>query len=233
MSWEISNTGVSSAEDNMAYDARLLETVSERTTPLLHLYGWRRPSITYGYFCNPAQFLHLDAVRELGIEMARRPTGGGITLHFGDLAFSALVPSVHEGYSTCTLANYAYVNSAVSQAIQECFNVGKPELLREVESQQGNFCMAQPTKYDVVLEGKKVGGAAQRRTKHGFLHQGTICLVRPDENVLRAILLDYDDIALKMLQHSLPLGTGSEVRLVDSLVKSLEKGGASFVCSGS
>jgi lipoate-protein ligase A len=36
--------------------------------------------------------------------------------------------------------------------------------------------MAKPTKYDVMVGGKKVGGAAQRKTRHGFLHQGSISL---------------------------------------------------------
>jgi lipoate-protein ligase A len=52
--------------------------------------------------------------------------------------------------------------------------------------------MAKPTKYDVMWEGKKVGGGAQRRTKYGFLHQGTISLGRPDEEFLSGILLDKE-----------------------------------------
>ena len=49
--------------------------------------------------------------------------------------------------------------------------------------------MAKPTRYDVVFDGKKIGGAAQRRTKRGFLHQGTIALaILPDEYLERILL---------------------------------------------
>jgi lipoate-protein ligase A len=51
-----------------------------------------------------------------------------------------------------------------------------------------HFCMARPTKYDVMLQGRKIAGAAQRKTKDGFLHQGTIALLRPDEKLLSAVL---------------------------------------------
>ena len=35
-------------------------------------------------------------------------------------------------------------------------------------------CFQNPTKYDVLLNGVKIAGSAQRRTVHGLLHQGSI-----------------------------------------------------------
>jgi lipoate-protein ligase A len=49
--------------------------------------------------------------------------------------------------------------------------------------------MARPTKYDVMLQGRKIAGAAQRKTKAGFLHQGTIALLCPDPELLGAVEL--------------------------------------------
>ena len=48
--------------------------------------------------------------------------------------------------------------------------------------------MAKPTQYDLMVEGKKVGGAAQRRTKNGFLHQATIALALPPISLLQAVV---------------------------------------------
>ena len=39
--------------------------------------------------------------------------------------------------------------------------------------------MAKPTPFDLVIEGKKVGGAAQRRTRKGLLHQGSLSVCPP------------------------------------------------------
>ena len=40
-----------------------------------------------------------------------------------------------------------------------------------------------------MIEGKKIGGAAQRRVKHGLLHQGTISLAKLPEAYLKKILI--------------------------------------------
>src|SRR6266700_1709494 len=37
-----------------------------------------------------------------------------------------------------------------------------------------NVCFANPVRADVMLNGRKVAGAAQRRTRAGLLHQGSI-----------------------------------------------------------
>jgi len=39
--------------------------------------------------------------------------------------------------------------------------------------------MARPTKYDVMLQGKKNCRGCPAENKDGFLHQGTIALLRP------------------------------------------------------
>lgn len=79
--WEIFDTGTQSAEENMAIDAELLETLTPKSAPILHFYRWEKPSLTYGYFINPAEHLNLDALLRDGVSLARRPTGGGIVFH--------------------------------------------------------------------------------------------------------------------------------------------------------
>jgi lipoate-protein ligase A len=38
----------------------------------------------------------------------------------------------------------------------------------------GNICFASPVRADVLLDGRKIAGAAQRRTRRGLLQQGSI-----------------------------------------------------------
>jgi lipoate-protein ligase A len=35
-------------------------------------------------------------------------------------------------------------------------------------------CFENPVLYDVLVEGRKVAGAAQRRTRRGLIHQGSV-----------------------------------------------------------
>ncbi|MFS8563927.1 MAG: hypothetical protein LVR00_06275 [Rhabdochlamydiaceae bacterium] len=65
--------------------------------------------------------------------------------------------------------------------------------------------MAKPTKYDVVLDGRKIAGAAQRKCKQGFLHQGMIALQVPPEEYLDAILKQGSHVKKAILANTFPL----------------------------
>lgn len=191
MDWKILDTGSASAEENMRLDTRLLDSLAHTDQPIIHLYDWEGECATYGYFADPAHLLNMEEAREQGLSLARRPTGGGLIFHSYDLAFSVLVPADHPGFSLNTLENYNYINSRVAKAIS-AFRGGavEPVLLPSSEepAEEPGFCMAKPTVYDLVIEGRKVGGAAQRRTKHGYLHQGSICLLLPDSQKLKSLV---------------------------------------------
>lgn len=208
--WEILDTGTQSAEKNMRLDADLLERADTFPRPVLHLYDWEGESATYGYFTDPGKLLDLTNAQTLSLHLARRPTGGGIIFHLWDLAFSVLVPAHCPEFSTNTLDNYAFVNHAVLASV-ETFLKGAPPLALTSEdfsprdAHCAHFCMAKPTKYDVMWEGKKVAGAAQRRTKKGFLHQGTIALVSPPSTYLEQILLPGTQVEEAMQTYTCPI----------------------------
>jgi lipoate---protein ligase len=184
---------------NMEKDRQLLNSLATCPRTILHFYGWQGDCATYGYFIDPSQFFHLDSVQKNHLHLARRPTGGGIIFHHCDLAFSVLIPAGHPGYSLNTLDNYAFINRAVIEAVRafQGFN-SNPQLLKNEGSAltpySAQFCMAKPTKYDVMLNGRKVGGGAQRRTKHGLLHQGTIALGIPTAEFLQGVLRQPDEV---------------------------------------
>ena len=142
------------------------------------------------------------------MDVARRPTGGGLIAHTTDLAFSLLLPANHPAFSTNTLENYAFINGIVADVVRQFLSSSVPVELLPCCSSGGKsllpFCMADPTAYDVMIEGKKVAGGAQRRTKYGYLHQGTISLSIPEEGFLKAILKDAA-IADLMQQNTYPL----------------------------
>ncbi len=210
LQWQVLDTGVHSAEENMRLDAELLEKADAFARPVLHLYKWAGDCATYGYFTDPADFLNLDHAKKLSLDLARRPTGGGIIFHLWDLAFSVLVPAHCPEFSTDTLKNYAFVNNAVLASVKEFLNENPPLLLTpdDYAPRDPNcthFCMAKPTKYDVMWEERKVAGAAQRKTKKGFLHQGSIALVMPPPDYLQRVLLPGTKVQEAMQAHTYPL----------------------------
>lgn len=200
--WKIIYTPKSAAQEIMAKDAFLLEGLENE--PILHFYEWSRPSATYGMFTEPKNFLkNLEL-----LDLAKRPTGGGIIFHISDFAFSVLIPRSHPRFSQNTLENYALINEAVGKTVEKLTRKQTELLPLEPMPQDPAckfFCMAKPTKYDVMVQGRKVGGAAQRQTRRGFLHQGSVCVANLPPSFLDEVLLPGTAVLAAMQQNSFSL----------------------------
>ena len=155
-----------SAAMNMAIDEALLETA---TAPTLRFYGWARPSLSFGYFGAFADVAHELAVRDI----VRRWTGGGIVLHETDLTYSVILPRRSGESPASSPAIYAQVHRAIERALSPHM---RAELAPADAPKTSAACFANPVRADVVAGGKKIAGAAQRRTRTGLLHQGSIQL---------------------------------------------------------
>lgn len=189
--WTIFNSGRKTAQANMDLDHELLKKLEPSSRPILHFYEWEGLCASHGYFIQPYEYLNQEGATRQRLQLARRPTGGGIVFHLTDFAFSLLVPASHSGYSVNTLDNYAWVNRKVMEAIEEFSGIKSSLLAGGSDSyppECRNFCMALPTIFDIIVDGRKVGGAAQRKTKAGFLHQGTISLTVPPRRFLEDVL---------------------------------------------
>lgn len=201
----ILDTGKNSARENMAIDQKLLSELDPDQLPILHLYDWEKPSATYGHFAKPSQLLNMQETEAVELDLAKRVTGGGMTFHFCDYAFSFLMPAHHPNFSTNTLENYRFVNEFVFQSVaklieeQEGLNYLEQEPQDE-KNEALNFCMAKATKYDVLYKGKKIGGAAQRKTARGYLHHGTVSVALPDPKYLKNIL--KSDVSFQAINHN-------------------------------
>lgn len=191
----------------MDLDSKLLEEMQPDDAPTLHLYQWERGSGTYGHFIKPSHYLDLDKAQKRGFDLAKRPTGGGIVFHICDLAFSALVPAGFSKFSLNTLDNYNFINNGVKKAVKNFFKVSKtPSLLPDekapLDESSKHFCMAKPTIYDVMIGERKIAGAAQRRRRQGYLHQGSIAIALPEESFLEEILLPGTKVLEAMRQNT-------------------------------
>ena len=152
---------------NMAIDEALLE---QAAVPVLRFYGWRRPSLSFGYF---GKFADVAAEMERR-DVVRRWTGGGIVLHGEDLTYSLVTPSTDPASSHGPTAIYTALHLAIRDALRAEGN--DAELASRAAPKISDACFANPVRDDVMLLGRKIAGAAQRRTRGGFLHQGSIQL---------------------------------------------------------
>lgn len=220
MKWLIQESGPKSPCWNMEADKQALENIGEE--PILRFYDWSAPSVTYGYFVDPWEFFDRQGVEKNGLLLARRPTGGGIIFHENDLSFSLTVPATHPFYSLNSLHSYQKINGLILKAIQESISC---DLLLPNPSQaapRGGFCMAKPTKYDLLVADKKIGGAAQRKTKKGLLHQVSLCLKLPEPAWLKEVLNDGDVISDAIHQASVGIGVEYKERIKRQIINELK-----------
>lgn len=156
---------------NMSIDEQLLLHVAEFGTPVVRIYGWDRQSVSIGYVQDYA------AAPQQKYAIVRRITGGGVVFHDRDLTYTIAIP---EGHRICELdrvESYHVFHHAVKAALA---GFGLAAELSASESRSVNratmHCFVTPTRYDVLCDGRKYAGAAQRRTRNGILHQGSIDL---------------------------------------------------------
>jgi lipoate-protein ligase A len=150
---------------NMAIDETLFE---HATIPVLRFYGWRRPALSFGYFGKFAD-VALEMERQ---DVVRRWTGGGIVPHGQDLTYSLVTPSIDPASSLGPTAVYTALHRAIRDALRD--EAIEAELAVRPSAKISDACFANPVRDDVMLLGRKIAGAAQRRTRRGFLHQGSI-----------------------------------------------------------
>jgi lipoyl(octanoyl) transferase len=166
--------GAASAAWNMTVDEALMQCAAE--IPVLRLYQWSEPAISLGYFQS-------WQVAPAGRPFVRRYTGGGLVDHAHDVTYSIAAPRHSTLGQLSTAESYALIHQGIAAALTA---IGLSVVITPccVESEEPG-CFAKPVKYDLLLNGQKVAGAAQRRTRQRFLQQGSILL--PDATLNQAV----------------------------------------------
>ena len=147
---------------NMSIDEALLETASE---PTIRFYRWDHAALSFGYFGEFSEVANQESEREI----VRRWTGGGIVFHGNDLTYSIVIPSSDPAFAESSKSIYEKTHRAIQSAL------GSDAQLASIASPKiSESCFANPVQADVLLNGRKVAGASQRRTRRGLLQQGSI-----------------------------------------------------------
>jgi lipoyl(octanoyl) transferase len=154
-----------SAALNMAVDEALLETA---VSPTLRFYRWRGLALSFGYFGSYADVADQRDDREI----VRRWTGGGVVPHGDDLTYSVIIPASHPFFARSSLAIYSDLHDAMRRALK--VNGIDATLANSVLPKVSENCFANAVRADVISEGRKIAGAAHRRSRAGLLHQGSI-----------------------------------------------------------
>ena len=165
---------------NMAIDEALLEGIA---VPAVRFYRWQSPALSFGYFGRFADVAKYQGNRDL----VRRWTGGGIVFHGEDLTYSILIPANDAAFVVASISVYEKIHCALCAALAEAGQdaviaggddpsrfIASVAARRAAISDAGYNCFTTPVRADVMIDGRKIAGAAQRRTRRGLLQQGSI-----------------------------------------------------------
>lgn len=175
--------------ENMAIDEFLLTNLKDK--PIIRFYGWK-PSITIGRYTNIVGLIDLDILKNSGIGYSRRLTGGGILTHHIDLSYSIFLPKRYIK-NRGVKENYRYICSFLIDIYKKLGLDAKFANEIGFNPIKSDICLAGLEEYDIVINGKKIGGNAQRYTKRAVLQHGSIPLWI-DESLFKPIFLESSGI---------------------------------------
>ncbi len=191
MQWRFLNTGCGEAGMNMALDEAIMLThEAGGAPPTLRVYGWRLPTLSLGYAQNTAKEIHLDACRQYGVEVVRRPTGGRAVLHDDEVTYSVVMPlALSDGAGTLT-EHYRLIGLALSAALSRLglsVRLARPQRSVSARQTASPACFAALSRYELSVAGKKLVGSAQKRGQRALLQHGSIPLTLDRQRLFQCL----------------------------------------------
>ena len=179
--WRLIDTGPLSGRENMAIDEALFRCFDPASSrPVLRLYGWQPPALSLGRFQKAAADLDLDRCRADNLTIVRRITGGGAIYHADELTYSLVcgpsqIPaatSVKESFRVLTGFLLGLYRALGLQAAYAADLAPAGSRL----GQRTPLCFAGKESYDILVNNRKLGGNAQRRSRAVIFQHGSIPL---------------------------------------------------------
>ncbi len=167
--WRLVELEVRDAFTNMAVDeAMLVARCMGKVPNTVRFYRWRPSAVSLGRFRPVEQDVNVEACRELGVDIVRRPTGGGTVYHDaeGEITYSVVVRASDIGNPDVE-ASYAILCSGL---IEACRILG---LEAQLHPGGPRACP------NIIIGGKKISGNAQAWRGGVILQHGTF-LVKVD-----------------------------------------------------
>jgi lipoate-protein ligase A len=168
----------------MERDRALLAAVESGHEPVLRLFRFDPPGITLGANQRPERELDLDACARDGVAWAIRPTGGRAIFHADEWTYAFASPSDDPEWGGSRAASYERISGLLAASL---VRLGVPAELAHGARRPGDHgpraaqgpsapCFASTARHEVILDGRKLVGSAQRRTATGLLQQGSVLL---------------------------------------------------------
>lgn len=192
--------GAHDAHENMARDAAALARAAAGAPGVLvRLFTFAPRGITLGRAQDPVRELDLARVAEAGLTWAARPTGGRAILHDEEWTFSLVTPLTAEAWAASPSEAYERTGALLATIFQR---LGVPVTLAPGSSRgvgaprrrEGPAppCFASTARHELLLDGRKLAGIAQRASRGALLQQGSLLLGPGHADLARFLAVDEE-----------------------------------------
>jgi lipoate-protein ligase A len=182
--WRFLVTPPAPGAENMALDEALMERARQTGEWTLRVYSWSVPTISLGRNQTARGRYDLDRIRERGLEVVRRPTGGRAILHHREVTYSVTAPTVSAGELG---ESYRRINRLLLEALR---GLGVDATLAAPATRAiapgMSPCFDEPAAGELVVGDRKLAGSAQWRMDGALLQHGSI-LVADDQSSLATL----------------------------------------------
>ncbi|OYV71966.1 MAG: hypothetical protein B7Z74_06290, partial [Deltaproteobacteria bacterium 21-66-5] len=126
--------------------------------------------------------------RTAGYDVVRRPTGGKAVLHAQEITYAVIARQDLPPFAGCSLeGTYGLIAEALAASLEW---LGLPVVLTRrtlpIPPRGGAPCFLVPSEKELLAQGRKVVGSAQRRGRRSFLQHGAVPLHVDYEELRRA-----------------------------------------------
>lgn len=187
--WRLLDTGIADGPTNMAIDEAILQEHRAGNAPLtVRFYGWDPPTISLGYAQSVEKEIDLVALRERGLGLVRRLTGGRAVLHDREVTYSLVVVEDHPLVEGGVLPSYLRIARVLAQGLK---SLGAKVEIASGKKNTGEHssaaCFDAPSWYEITVEGRKLIGSAQTRKGGALLQHGSIVLKQNIEDLFAVL----------------------------------------------
>lgn len=193
MTWRLLRDAAHDGAANMARDRALLDALQARlergepARPVLRLYSWTRPTVSYGRHQEPEDACDLPACLAAGIDAVRRPTGGRAVLHDDEITYAVVAPATGPFEGSGVERGAALIARALARGLAA---LGAPvEAVRGVAPSSPRAvreaCFLSASRSELVFEGRKLVGSAQFKSRLALLQHGSLPLTFDAERQAR------------------------------------------------
>ena len=151
---------------------------------VLRVYSWSTPTISLGRNQRARGLYNLERIRDLELDVVRRPTGGRAILHRREITYSVTAPISDAGELG---ESYRRINSLLIAALISLgVRATAASPAKRTASPDVTPCFDEPSKGELTVDGRKLAGSAQLRSEGALLQHGSI-LIEDDQSVLATL----------------------------------------------